>query len=448
MATNQPARQLPRKLGTWTGMAVVIGVIIGSGIFRVPSPIAMQTGSITGVALVWILGGIVALFGALSIAELAAMFPHAGGPYVYLREAYGRPLAFLFGWMWLLTTPFSWAAQSLTFAEYFGGVMHYGRLPTHLIAAALIALICAAHYRSVRMGAVVQNISTGAKLLALLGLAVVLFVFAPHAGSTLAGVASGSVSWSGIGIALVAVLWAYDGWENLTTLAGEMRHPQTSLPRALIAGTLVVIVVYLVVNAGYLVALPFAALAASKSVAADAVTGVLGQGGAAVVAALVMVSTFGSLNGSILSDPRVFYAMAEDGLFFKSVGRIHARFETPYVAIAFTGVLAVIYVLLQDFLQLAAAYVLGIWPFLALAVIGLFLLRRKRPELPRPYRVLGYPLVPALFVLGTLVVIGNSLYQDPLNTGRSLAITLLGVPLYFIWNFYHKRRHTGADPAV
>lgn len=438
--SHPSAGHLPRKLGTWTGAAVVVGVIIGSGIFRVPSPIAAQTGSLTGVALVWIIGGVVALFGALSIAELAAMFPHAGGPYVYLREAYGRPLAFLFGWMWLLTTPFSWAAQALVFAEYLGSVLPLDTTATHLVAAGLIALICAAHYRSVRMGAVVQNISTGAKVLALLILALVLFVFAPHPVATLQTASAGTTHWEGVGIALVAVLWAYDGWENLTILSGEMKNPQHSLPRALIGGTLAVLAIYLIINAAFLMALPFGELAASKSVAADAVTAVRGHGGAAVIAALVMVSTFGSLNGSILSDPRVFYAMAEDGLFFRSVGRIHPRFETPYIAIAFTGILAVAYVLLQNFLQLASAYVLGIWPFLALAVIGLFVLRRRQPTLPRPYRVLGYPVIPALFVLGTLLVIGYSLYTAPASTGRSLLITLAGLPLYWLWLVWTRRR--------
>ncbi|HET7396067.1 MAG TPA: amino acid permease [Gammaproteobacteria bacterium] len=433
-------KQLPRRLGTWTGAAVVVGVIIGSGIFRVPSPIAAETGSLSGVALVWIIGGIVALFGALSIAELAAMYPHAGGPYVYLREAYGRPVAFLFGWMWLLTTPFSWAAQALVFSEYLGSVIRLGPTATHLVAAGLIALISAAHYRSVRMGAVVQNISTGAKVLALIVLAVVLFAFAPQPVATLHTASTGITHWKGVGIALVAVLWAYDGWENLTILAGEMKDPQRSLPRALIGGTLAVLAIYLVINAAFLMALPFHELAVSRSVAADAVTAVRGHGGAAVIATLVMVSTFGSLNGSILSDPRVFYAMSEDGLFFHAVGKIHPRFETPYVAIAFTGILAVIYVLLQNFLQLASAYVLGIWPFLALAVIGLFVLRHKRPALSRPYRVLGYPVIPALFVLGTLLVIGYSLYTAPLDTGRSLVITLLGLPLYYIWIVWSRRR--------
>lgn len=438
--TASPARTLRRRLGPFTGMAVVVGIIVGSGIFRVPSPIAALVGNASGVALVWVLGGIVALFGALSVAELATMFPHSGGPYVYLREAYGKPLAFLFGWMWLITTPISWAAQSLTFAEYMAHFVPMGRTQTHALAALTILAFCAAHYRSVRMGALLQNVSTSAKVLAILGLAVAIFALAPggDAGGRV-NVFEGPVAWSGVGIGLVAVLWAYDGWENLTALAGEIRNPQKSLPIALIGGTLVVIAVYLIINAAYLRALPFPALATSQSVAADAAVTVLGRAGAAAAGVLVMVSVLGTLNGSVMSNPRVFFAMAEDRLFFKSVGKVHPRFETPYVAIVFLAVVAVIYVMSRSFLELAAAYVLGIWPFLALAVIGLFILRRKRPDAPRPYRVLGYPIIPALFVLGTFLVIGYSLYQNPLSTGISLGVTLIGVPLYFLWLAWQKR---------
>jgi amino acid transporter len=436
-----PPRELPRKLGLVSGMAVVVGVIIGSGIFRVPSPIAAAAGNLTGITLVWVLGGVIALFGALSIAELAAMYPAAGGPYVYLREAYGRPLAFLFGWMWLLTTPISWAAQSLMFAEYLGFFAPISTAAQHAVAAVLIVLVAAANYRSVKLGAVIQNTSTAAKVLAIVGLAAAIFLLAPGgAANPLASESMGAAKWSGIGIGLVAVLWAYDGWENLTTLSGEVKDPQRNLPLALVGGVVVVIVVYLLINAAYLHALPLPQLIASKSVAADAAGTVLGRAGASLVGALVMLSVFGTLNGSILSSPRVFFAMAEDGLFFRTVGRVHPRYQTPYVAIGFIAVLAVIYVLLRDFMQLAEAYVLGIWPFLALCVIGLFILRKKRPEFPRRYRAIGYPLVPALFVLATLVVVANSLYAQFWSTAASILITLAGVPLYFLWQRWQRRR--------
>jgi amino acid transporter len=439
-------RELPRKLGLVTGMAVVVGVIIGSGIFRVPSPIAAQAGNLTGIGLVWILGGIVALFGALSIAELAAMYPAAGGPYVYLREAYGRPLAFLFGWMWLLTTPISWAAQSLLFAEYLGFFVPIPAAVQHVIAAALIVVVAAANYRSVKLGAVIQNLSTGAKVLAILCLAVAIFALAPGgAQNPLNAEPLGVAKWSGIGIGLVAALWAYDGWENLTTLSGEVRNPQRNLPLALIGGVIVVMIVYLLINAAYLRALPLPQLAASKSVAADAAGAVVGRAGASLVGALVMLSVFGTLNGSILSSPRVFFAMAEDGLFFRTVGKVHPRYQTPHVAIAFIAVLAVVYVLLRDFMQLAEAYVLGIWPFLALCVIGLFILRRKYPDFPRRYRALGYPVIPALFVIATLVVVVNSLVVQFWSTFASILITLVGVPLYFLWIWWRGRTAREAE---
>ena len=442
-ATAPQPTKLPRKLGTWTGAAVVVGIIVGSGIYTVPSSVAALTGSLTGVALVWILGGLISLFGALSAAELAAAFPDAGGPYVYLRQAFGPLLAFMFGWMWLVTTPNSWAAQAITFATYFGAAVNLTHFEVQLTAMLLITLLCAVSYYSVSLGAWVQNLSTAAKLLGLTGLAITLFAFAPHPGANLAGVTSGGVLWSGLGVALVASLWAYDGWANLTTLSGEMKEPQKSLPRALIGGTLAALAVYLILNAALATALPFDKLAGSTSVATDAVNAVLGHGAAAVIATLVMVSTFGSLNGSILSDPRVFYAMAEDGLFFKSVGKIHPRFHTPHVAIAFTWALSVVFLMFRNFLDLAEAYVLGIWPFLALSVIGLFVLRRRQPGLVRPYKVLGYPFVPALFVLGTFLVIGDTYYEhfhaQPLVTAINLGIILAGLPLYWIWVFFKKR---------
>ncbi|HEX4480843.1 MAG TPA: amino acid permease [Rudaea sp.] len=437
-------RELPRKLGLVTGMAVVVGVIIGSGIFRVPSPIAGAAGNLTSVALVWILGGIVALFGALSIAELAAMYPAAGGPYVYLREAYGRPLAFLFGWMWLLTTPISWAAQSLMFAEYLSLFVPIPTAVQHMVAALLIILVAAANYRSVKLGAAIQNVSTIAKVLAIVGLSVAIFALAPGGeANPLHAEPLGAANWSGIGIGLIAALWAYDGWENLTTLSGEVRNPGRNLPLALIGGVLLVIVVYLLINAAYLRALPLSQLASSTSVAADAAGTVMGRVGASVVGALVMLSVFGTLNGSILSSPRVFFAMAEDGLFFKTVGRVHPKFETPYVAIGFSVALAVIYVLLRDFMQLAEGYVLGVWPFLALCAIGLFVLRRRLPDFPRAYRALGYPVVPALFVLATFLVVANALYAQFWSTIVSILITLAGVPLYFLWMAW-QRRHNRA----
>jgi len=218
-----------------------------------------------------------------------------------------------------------------------------------------------------------------------------------------------------------------------------VRNPQRNLPLALIGGVVVVLVVYLLINAAYLRALSVPQLAASKSVATDAATVVLGRAGVSLIGALVMLSVFGTLNGSILSSPRVFYAMAEDGLFFRTVGKVHPKYETPYVAIAFIVVIAVIYVLLRDFMQLAEGYVLGVWPFLALCAIGLFILRKTRPDFPRAYRALGYPVIPALFVLATFAIVINSLFTQFWSTIASILITLVGVPLYFLWIWWKGR---------
>jgi amino acid transporter len=326
------------------------------------------------------------------------------------------------------------------FSEYLGYFVPIPVIVQHVVAAVLVVLVAAANYRSVRLGAALQNVSTSAKVLAIVGLSVAIFVFAPggHA-NPLHAEQMGAANWSGIGIGLIAALWAYDGWENLTTLSGEVKNPNRNLPIALIGGVLVVIVAYLLINAAYLRALPLPQLAASKSVAADAAGAVFGRAGASLAGALVMLSVFGTLNGSILSSPRVFFAMAEDGLFFRTVGRVHRKYETPYVAISFIAVLAVIYVLLRDFMQLAEGYVLGVWPFLALCVVGLFILRRRLPDFPRAYRVLGYPVVPALFVLATLVVVANALYAQFWSTIVSILITLAGLPLYFLWMAWQRR---------
>lgn len=436
---------LSRQFGAFTGLALVVGTVIGSGIFRVSSPIAAATGNLTGITLVWVLGGAIVLCGALSMAELAVMYPSAGGPYVYLREAYGRPLAFLYGWMVLLTTPAAGAADGLMFAQYLQTFLPLSTVAEHLIATALILLVGLANYRSARLGAVVQNASATAKILAIVGLAGAIFLLAPsRIIDPLAGEPVGVPHWSGIALGILVVLWAYGGWDSITAVAGEVRQPHRNLPIALIGGVLVVMAVYVLVNAAYVRALPLSRIATSTAVAADAARQALGRAGASLVSALVMLSIFGSLTSSTLSTPRVFYAMAEDGLFFRSVGRVHRRYATPHVAIAVITVVTIGYVLTRNFTQLAEIYVLGVWPFQALCIAGLFVLRRKRPNLQRTYRAIGYPLVPALFVSVALVVIGNAAYTQRWSTLSSLLVVLAGVPIYFLWTTYQRRNGAGA----
>ncbi len=436
---------LVRRLGPFTGIMVVLGIVIGTGLYRVPSIVALDVDSPLLFYGVWIAGGIIALCGALSIAELAALYPHAGGLYVYIREAFGRVPAFLFGWMWLLTDPISWAAQSLIFSEYLATFLPMGSTARHLASALLIAGVALIQIRSVGMGARVQNVFGSIKLVTLLGLGFLLWFWVHPAVSTaprLPPVPTAPSSpgvFGGLMLALLAVLWAYDGWENLTALSGEVREPERNLPLSLIVGTLLVLVLYLGINGGYLHILSLSGVAAHPSVAVASLASFGGSFATVAVALLVMVSVLGSLNGSIMSDPRVFYAMAEDGLFFRNVGRAHPRFHTPHVAILMDAVLAIIFVTFRSFADLAAAYVLGIWPFLMLSVLGLFWLRQKRPHLERPYRVWGYPWVPGAFLLASILVLLGALWQKPFDVLVSLGLTLMGIPVYWIWKRTHRR---------
>ncbi len=420
---------------------MVVGMVIGSGIFRVPSTVAGEAGSILPILALWALGGTIALCGALALAELATMFPRAGGQYVFLREAFGPGVAFVFGWTYLLVTPAAWAAVALIFATYLGHFVPLGDLGIRVTGAALILLLVLVHYRSVRLGAWIQNVSTASKVIALVGLALVILIVGSRAGGAFGAVSTQpSGGAARLGIALIGILFAYDGWAASTSLSGEVRDPGRSLPRALIGGMAAVVTVYLLVNVAYLYALPIATMAASPLVAADAATQVIG-GGAALIAALVVLSTFGALNAIVMSDPRVFFAMANDRLFFRGLSAVHPRFLTPHRSIVFTGGVALLYVFIRTFEQLAEAFIVGVWPFLALMVAGVIVLRRRSPGHQRPYRTLGYPYTPLLFLLASILLIGNALIEHPLTTLLSFGVTLLGIPVYLLWS--RRLRHEG-----
>ncbi len=430
-----PPDRLPRRLGLWSAVAVAVGSTIGSGIFRVPSTVAADVGTLGALAIAWAVGAVVALFGALTLAELATMYPRSGGIYVFLREAYGRVPAFLFGWTELLVIrPSALGAIAMIFADYLGQFVPMTDGQTRLVAAGAIALLAAANIRSVTWGAAVENATTAAKVLALAGLSVIAFAFARGGSGALAQpLALTPRSWGGFGVALIAILWAYDGWADLTFMAGEVRAPARTLPRALVGGTVIVMIVYLLANLAYVRVLPFEALAQSKLVAADTATRVFGAAGASVVAALVMLSAFGALNGSTMTGPRILFAMADDGLFFRPIAAVHPRWRTPWTAIALAALLGIGYVSIRSFEQLADAFILGIWPFYALAVGAVFLLRRARPEAPRPYLTWGYPLVPLVFLVASVALLGNALVQQPRETGFGFAVILSGIPVYYLW---------------
>jgi len=447
--------RLPRRLGLWSAVAVIMGTTIGSGIFRVPAVVAERLPQPALFAAVWVVGGLLAMAGALAFAELAAMYPRSGGFYVYIREAFGPMAAFVFGWAELLVIrPASYGAISIVSAEYLwrlsghdGAALLFG-LPlsrAQITASLLIASTAAINYRGVHLGALVQNVSTVLKISALLAIVVMGLTLVPAASpgaalvppsgaeATAAGGVSTAALISAFGLALVSILWAYDGFADLVFIAGEVKEPQRILPRALMIGTGGIIALYLITNWTYVRVIPLPAMPGSPLIAADVAVALLGTFGAVFISAAVALSTYGSLNGSTMTGPRIFFAMAEDGLFFRGIAEVHPRFGTPARSIVLMAGLGTVYVNIRTFAQLADQFIVGIWPFYAAGVVALFVLRRRHPEVERPYRTWGYPWMPALFLIGAVFLLGNYLISEPLIFAADMALIASGVPVYWFW---------------
>jgi len=438
----QGSATLKRQLGLWSAVAVLIGSTIGSGIFRSPAGIADKLPGPLPLMAVWVAGGLFALCGALTLAELSGALPETGGAYVFIREGWGRMPAFLFGWSELtMIRAASLGAISTTFAEYLLRVLGFNPSLApysdwvHYIAAVAIVLTATFNYVGLKWGALVQNLTTLAKYGGLLFIIVLaLAIGLPRTGGHYTPVApEGSFHIAAFGLALVSVLWAFDGWADLSFVAGEVKEPRRTLPRAIIIGTVAVIVIYLLANLGYMAVMPVEEIRHSQLVAADVAQRLVGVPGVVFVAATVMLSTFGTLNGTLLTSPRVFFAMADDGLFFRKVAAVHPRFGTPYVSIVLVAALGVVFVMLRDFEQLADTFVTAIVPFYALAVAAIFVFR-KRATYDPPFRTPLYPIVPALFILATLFLLGNAII-DPTSRWPTLAVLggiLVGVPVYYL----------------
>jgi amino acid transporter len=422
-------------------VAVLVGSTIGSGIFRSPAGIAERLPGPLPLMGVWVIGGLFALCGALTLAEVAGAKPETGGLFVYIRDGWGRLPAFLFGWAELvLIRAASMGAVSTTFAEYFLRVT--GRDPAvhgdavHYVAAVAIVLTSVFNYRGVRLGALVQNLTTLAKyggLVFIIMLALALGLPRTGGANFTPALPEGSFAVGAFGLALVSVLWAFDGWADLSFVAGEVKEPRRTLPRALVYGTLAVIAIYLLANVAYLSVMSIDEIRGSRLVAADVAERLIGAPGVVFVAVTVMLSTFGTLNGTLLTAPRIFFAMADDGLFFRKVAAVHPRYGSPYVSIILTAALGVVFVLLRSFEQLADAFVTAIVPFYALGVASVFRLRKRADHQP-PFRVPGYPVVPLLFVAATIYLLINALV-DPASrwaTAGTLGVIVLGVPVYYL----------------
>jgi basic amino acid/polyamine antiporter, APA family len=443
MSTTNPPSNLPRRLGLWSAVAVVIGTTIGSGIFRSPASIADKLPGPLPLAIVWVTGGVLALCGALTLAEVAGALPYTGGIYVFVREGWGRLPAFLFGWSELIIIrAAALGAIAVTFAEYLlrlfnidPSIAPYDTY-AHWIAAAAIVLMAAVNIAGVKFSAMVQNTTTIAKyfgLVLIVLLALALGIPRTHGANFTPALPPGSFTGAMFGLALVSVLWAYDGWADLTFISGEVKDPRRNLPRALILGAVAVMVIYLLANVAYLSVFSVEQVRHSPRVAADVAQSLIGGPGRTFVALTVVLSTFGTLNGSILTSPRIFFAMADDGLFFRKIASVHPRFETPWVAIAIAAVLGAGFVLLRTFEQLADTFVTAIIPFYALGVASIYVLRRRADYNP-PFRTPGYPVVPALFVLATIYLLVNAII-DPSSrvvTLVILGIIMLGIPVFYL----------------
>jgi basic amino acid/polyamine antiporter, APA family len=435
VSVDEWGERMPRAVGLFNAVAVSVGVTIGSGIFRVPATVAGQLPDPGSVILCWVLGGLIALCGALSLAELGGALPRSGGVFAYILECFGPLPAFLFGWAELVVVrAAALGAIATIFAEYLGYFMPLNALQVREVAAGTIIVIGVMNYVGVRRAAAALSAMTFAKYLAVLALG--LLACTARGGTTghFAPLWSQALSPSLIATALIAVMWTYDGWADLSMVGGEVSNPRRTLPLALILGAAGVMFVYLVVNLGFMYAMPLQEMAGSKLIAATVAGRIplLAGAGTAVIVGVVLVATFSGLNGSMLVGSRIFFAMADRGLLFRAVARVSPRFNSPSVAIGLATALGVVYVLENDFAQLADKFILGIWPFYALSVAGVFVLRRRRPDLPRPYRVWGYPIVPALFLLASAGLILNALVTDPRNTGVTLLIILAGVPVYWV----------------
>ncbi len=445
MANSGPG--LVRALGIWSAASIVVGTVIGSGIFLVPKTMILQAGDPVTVLGVWIFGGILTLAGALTYAEMAAMLPEAGGEYNYLKAAYGPFWGFLYSWTQLAVAKSASIATLATgfflylanFRPELNMVLTTVPMPAgppleirsgQLFAIGVILGLAIVNYFGVKAGGELQVVVTVIKVALIAGIiAVGLFGGRADAANYETSIpAPGGIA--GFFAALVAALWAYDGWNNLGMVSSEVKDPQRNLPRAIILGTLAVVLIYLLTNVAYFLVLPASGVAASDRVAAEMMRKVMGQGGAAAVSVAAMISIFAALNGSILSGARVPYAAARDGLFLPAFSRVHPSHQTPAFSIFALSIWSCVLILSGQYDQLLTLVIFPSWILYGMATVAVIVLRKKHPDWPRPYRTLGYPVVPAMFAGVALILLGYTLKNSPRESGLGLIIIVLGLPVY------------------
>jgi APA family basic amino acid/polyamine antiporter len=387
-------------------------------------------------------GGVLSLFGALAYAELGAMFPRAGGIYVFLREAYGPLTAFLYGWCtFFVMQSGSVATLAAAFAIYLGYLLPVSPGLAKLCAIGVIGFLTLINCLGVRSGARVQNILTVVKMGSLIGIAVVLFSMSRGSFGHFSYVSPTAVpfSWSALGIAMIAVLWAYEGWHILTYNAGEVKNPNRNLTGGLVLGTLAVIALYLTVNLAYLYALPFEKISGSRRLASDAMELAMGPLGGTLIAVAILISITGATNSNMMGGPRVYFAMARENLFFKPFAYVQPRYVVPTFSIVLQGVWASVLTLIGSFDRLFSYVIFVAWIFYGLGGIGVLVLRQRRPELDRPYKTWGYPFVPLLFALMAFLIVGNTMVNDFKNSFWGLVVVFTGLPAYYYWQGKRER---------
>jgi len=434
------ANDLRRVIGVAGGTALIVGITIGSGIFRTPPTIAGLVPNPLVIMGLWTAFGLISICGALTVAELSTMLPRAGGVYVFLREAYGDAAAFVFGWLYVVvTTPTAIASLATVFGEFLLNLLGVAAnvVTVQMIAIAAIVSLTFANVLGARVGAGVSEVTTLVKVTALA--AIILGAFLLGQGSLSHFTEGGGVQRSGLARAVASVIWTYDGWVAVSMIAGEVVAPERLMKRIIIIGMLIIVTLYIGANLAYLYMMPVGVMAQQKeAIARTVMTAIAGPAGGIVIMLAIMTSVFGALNGNLLAKPRVAYAMARDGLIFSFLGRTSERWATPWAAVVIQGVVAIIMVIvLRDFDTLTTYFVVVEWAALIFAVAAVFVLRRKMAKAPRPYRTPGYPLVPLLFVVGTVVGLSAILWGQ-IQVGNfspiyGLLIAAAGFPVYQLW---------------
>lgn len=434
--------KLPRVLTAYDLVALTLGGVIGSGIFIVPALVFVQTGGRLGTALfVWAAGGVLSLLGALTYAELAAMKPESGGIYVYIRDAFGAFPAFLYGWaLFLVIGSATVATLAVAFASYLREFLPLSALAAKAVAVAMIAVIAVVNVIGTRRSANLQNWTTAIKVLAILLMSVLLIAGGQGlAGAELAPPGIETSLLLGIGAAMLGVLWAYEGWHFVTFSAGEVIDAQRNFPRGIVIGTAALIGIYLLANVAYIAALGMQRGMASERIATEAVTAILGPGAGKLVGLAILVAMFSAANATVLTATRVYFAMAQDGLFFERMARVHPAWKTPAFAIAASCAWAAVLAASGTFEELLTYVVFVGWAFYSVGAASIFFYRRRRAELPRPFRVPGYPWTPWLFIAIATLIVVNTVWLHPGRAAIGVGLVGLGVPVYLFWK---RRRST------